>query len=246
MDELRLKPYKKEFDFSYTQGVFPSLELVNNLPGIVRKVITSSKGQDNEGVLKLSELCAKNNIPFCIEDKTIERLSPKDNCYAVCVFEKYSKTLDTTANHVVLVNPSDMGNLGTIIRTLTAFGLTELAIISPAADIFDPKTIRASMGALFHINFCYYDSFDSYLQSCGKHDFFPFMLEGGALEKVSRSGTNPFCLIMGNESRGLDESFSKIGTPVRIMHLNTVDSLNLPVATAIGAYYFTKGGFENA
>jgi len=246
MDELRLKPYKKDFDFSYTQGVFPSLELVNNLPGIVRKVITSSKGQDNEGVLKLSEICLKKNIPFCFDDKTVERLSPKDNCYSICVFEKYSKPLDCMANHVVLVNPSDMGNLGTIIRTLTAFGLINLAIISPAADIFDPKTIRASMGALFHINFCYYDSFDSYMESCGNREFFPFMLEGRPLEDITHTNSFPYSLIMGNESRGLDNSFSKIGTPVRIMHLNSVDSLNLPVATAIGAYYFTKGGFENA
>ena len=43
-----------------------------------------------------------------------------------------------------------MGNLGTIIRTIAGLGINDLAIIEPAADIWNPKTLRATMGALFH------------------------------------------------------------------------------------------------
>lgn len=56
------------------------------------------------------------------------------------------------ANHVVLVNPGILGNMGTIIRTMLGFNYTNLAIIRPG-DVFDPRVVRASMGALFNINF---------------------------------------------------------------------------------------------
>ena len=56
------------------------------------------------------------------------------------------------APHVVLVNPADMGNLGTVARTMAGFGFGELAVVTPAADVFHPKTVRASMGALFRLN----------------------------------------------------------------------------------------------
>ena len=43
----------------------------------------------------------------------------------------------------------------------------------------------------------------------------------------------PHSLIFGNESRGLDDSYLQIGTPLRIRHLDTVDSLNLTIAAGI-------------
>ena len=55
-----------------------------------------------------------------------------------------------------------MGNMGTIIRTCVGFGIKNLAVIEPAVDIFNPKVVRASMGAVFHVNICRYDSFDTY------------------------------------------------------------------------------------
>ena len=43
---------------------------------------------------------------------------------------------------MVLVNPSDMGNMGTIIRTMLGFNYVNLAIIRPGVDVFDPRVIR--------------------------------------------------------------------------------------------------------
>ena len=57
----------------------------------------------------------------------------------------------------------DMGNLGIIMRTLLAFGYKDLAIVLTAADRFNPKTVRASMGAMFSIRIPEYNTFDEYL-----------------------------------------------------------------------------------
>ena len=254
MDEVRLKPYKKDFDFSYTLGVFPTLELIAHKPSAVERIVLSPKGAHNEGVGKLIDFAEKSGIPALFEPKTLARISSKDNCFAAGVFKKYTCELRSGANHLVLVNPSDMGNLGTILRTATAFGVEDIAIISPGADIYDPKVVRASMGAIFHIHFAYFSSFEAYRSGPGQGNraLIPFMLDGTAINRVAadyraqRQAAQEakeelaFSLIFGNESSGLPAEFLKVGTPARILHRNTVDSLNLPMAVGIGLYTFTE------
>ena len=92
------------------------------------------------------------NIPVNINNKLIRYLSPKENCYAIAIFDKYNNNLDDNENHLVLVNPSNGGNLGTIIRSSLGFGIKNIAIIRPGVDMFNPKRIRASMGAIFGVN----------------------------------------------------------------------------------------------
>ena len=244
--EMRLKPYKKDFPFSYSCGVFPTCELLSERPDMLKKLVVTSDSLENAGVKKLIEGAEKLRIPVAVDDKTAERIYPKENTRAIGVFTKYETPLDPSANHVVLVNPSDMGNLGTIIRTMTAFELLDLAIITPAADVFDPKVIRASMGAFFHLRYTRFSSFEEYTaslagQNTPPRSFYPFMLGGKTMESVKHPG-GCFSLIFGNEASGLPENFAEIGSPVRIDHANTVDSLNLPVAASIGIYYFVKDG----
>lgn len=243
---MRLKPYRKDFTYSYSCGVFPTIELITSCPDEVIKLIITEKGLSNSGVQKLMTLAEEKNIPYVIDSKTAERLYPKENSYAIGAFNKYSCTLKSDKNHIVLVNPSDKGNLGTILRTLTAFGIEDIAIITPAADIYDPKVIRASMGAVFKTRFQMFSSFEEYknsLKDTIPRNYYPFMLNGQPLETATKPDSEIFSLIFGNEASGLDDSFLNIGTPVRIMHLDTVDSLNLTIAAAIGMYNFTQGDF---
>lgn len=233
--DLRVKPYKKDFTYSYTEGVFPTVELIENAPDTVLKIIVSSKSRNNNGVALLKEKCCALNIPIVQDDNTITRICPKGSVMAVGVFEKRKQQLNNNENHVVLVNPSDMGNLGTIIRTAAAFSFFDIVIIEPAADYFDPKTLRASMGAFFRVRIKSYKTFEEYLCESGERLLYPFMLKGAPLEEYKPSLTEkkPCSLIFGNESRGLDDSFLKIGIPLKISHLNTVDSLNLTIAAGI-------------
>lgn len=235
------KKYRKEYEHSYSFGVFPTLELLHSRPESVIRVITASRGARNEGVLKLQLECRKLNIACEVNDKVIERLAPKENVYAVGVFRKYTHPLDAKASHVLLVNPSDMGNLGTIIRTMLGFGITNLGIVRPAADLFDPKVVRSSMGALFNLSFEYFDHFSDY-QARFPRQLYPFMTDG----KIALGETNfkpPFTLIFGNESAGLPEDYLSVGTSVAIPHSQQIDSLNLPIAVGIALYEATKGTF---
>lgn len=236
---MDIKSYKKNLDYSYTFGMFPTVELINSRPENAIKVLISSHYRAETGSMNIFKLCEENNIKTEINDKVINRISEKENCYVVGVFEKYQCELEKNESHIVLVNPSNMGNMGTIIRTLTGFGLNNLAVISPGVDIFDPKVIRASMGAIFKINFKYYDDFKEYQESFKEHKIYTFMLDGArTLKEVRHDANESFSLVFGNEATGLDSSFSKVGTSVFIKHTDRIDSLNLTIAAGIAMYYF--------
>lgn len=236
---MQLKKYKKDFEFSYALGPFPSFELINTMPSNVLEVHASESFNEIE---KLKNLCDKNNITFITGEKQLNKISTKEKCYAAAVFKKFDGFLDFDSKaHVLLHNPSDMGNLGTIIRSMLGFGIKNLAIIAPNADVFDPKVVRSSMGAIFKINIAIFQSFESYLNSCTKQrDIFPFMLTGKddlSLEFCPKSDC--YTLVFGNEARGLPKDFEKYES-IFIPQSDDVDSLNLAISVALGSFVFTS------
>lgn len=230
----KLKIYKKEYDYSYTLGAYPTIELLKNKPDKASEVIVHSSFTD----LRLIKAVCKST-PIVCNDKIFERLGVKDNSFVIGVFRKYDMLLNPNKPHIVLVNPSDMGNLGTIIRTVLGFGYKDLAIITPAADMWNPKTLRASMGAVFHVNIQCFCSFQEYALQYSKHKLFPFMLGGNLKLSYETCPKTPlFSLIFGNEATGLEKSFLSVGQPILIPQTKEIDSINLAVAAAVGAYTF--------
>lgn len=237
-----MKLYKKGDDSSYTLGVFPTIELLEHKPDIVKRVVVHSSIEENRGYPKIKELCALHHIPIDVHDATINKLSPKSNCYAIGVFKAFYEPLQR-GNHIVLVNPMDMGNMGTIMRTMLGFGYQDLAIIRPAVDIFNPHVVRSSMGALFSLRIHYYESIDEYLKEFGDHQCYPFMLKGAKnIHQVTP--VTPHSLIFGNESSGLDDIYMTYGQSVFIPHTNAIDSLNLAQSVGIGLFHFSQDAFN--
>ncbi len=238
IEQNQIKPYKKDADYSYTLGAFPTYELIKAKPEMVRKIIvdTSFTDQDN-----LKGLCDEKKLPIEFNNKLIAKISDKENCYVAGIFHKYDGRLSAQRPHIVLVNPSNMGNLGTILRTAVGFGIQDIAIILPGADIYNPKTVRSSMGAIFRLNFHHYNSFDEYRREFAMHEVFTFMLNGeNTLTIKDCPKAELFSLVFGNEATGLDDSYLKVGTSIFIPQSQEVDSLNLTIAVGIGAYVFTN------
>lgn len=236
-----IKRYNKKDHYSYSLGSFPTFELLQSKPESVDLILVHSvvKAEIRD---KLTRECKKVGVKIVENNKYIEKIRDKDNCIIIGIFKKYDCKLDYNKNHVVLVNPSDMGNLGTIIRSCVGFGITNLAVIEPAVDIFHPKVIRASMGAIFKMKFEYFPCFNQYDQKYGSgREKYPFMLNGKyQLGTFEHPVNRLYSLIFGNEAGGLDESFLHAGKSVVIQHGHSIDSLNLSLAAGIGIYEFCK------
>lgn len=228
--------YKKEMPISYTFGIFPTFELLKHKTAYVQKVMIHEKLNITPEIQNMIEFCKQHNIMVEFCTKQIEKIVDKESTMVVGVFSKFETVLERGANHVVLVNPSDMGNLGTIMRTALGFYVKNIAIIAPCVDIFNPKAIRASMGAVFSLNVQIFDSFDEYLAQHGDNHMYPFMLKGEkSLQSLGKFDA-PYSLIFGNEGSGLDDSFLSIGTSVVIKHSPAIDSLNLAISVALALY----------
>lgn len=236
---MEYKKYNKELEYSYCFGGFPTYELLSKKPKQVMQLILHEKAEQNKELNSILTLAKKNNIRTITNGKLIEKLSGKGNVYIMAVFKKYNQTLQQKENQVLLCNPSDMGNLGTIIRVMLGFNYTNLAIIKPCIDIFDPKVVRASMGSIFSINIKLYDSIEDYLKENNNH-IYPFMLQAKETLQDTTNKTTPHTLAFGNEAHGLDDSFLQLGTPLIIKHSNNIDSLNLSMSVGIALYEFSK------
>lgn len=235
---MDIKTYKKEAGYTYALGAFPTIELLKTRPEEVLEVYVHSTFPD---ITTIEKLAKPYGIPVLLQDKVIHKLSDKENCFVVGIVKKYQDRLESNQSHIVLVNPGNMGNMGTIIRTAVGFGIKNLAIISPGVDVFHPKTIRASMGALFRINCQYFSSFEEYEAAYPEHEIFCFMLNATRQLTVNNCPKpDLFSLVFGNEATGLPDSFLQKGTSVIIPQSEEVDSLNITIAAGVGMYLFTQ------
>lgn len=226
-----MKPYSKDQDVSYAIGFFAVLQLLETHPERVEKIYVGEESLESEAFRKIVKYVPERDI--VVSGKAIERIARKENGHAMAAFRKWNDTLDGKEDHLVMVNPMDQGNLGNAMRSLLAFGFHDLAVVKPCADLFDPKTVRSSMGALFHIRVETFDSFESYIRKYPR-PYYPFVLERSTpLSEASFSA--PASLVFGNEATGLPKELYNENN-VRIEQSDEVDSLNLTTAIAVALY----------
>ena len=237
----KLEPYSRKLDYSYQLGVFPALMLLEARPECASRLLLHPQGLENEGVVKLREMCAALGVREELAKRVLRRESKKDNCFAGLVFKKYDCDLDPALCHAVLCQISDAGNAGTAMRSLLGFGIRDVAVVKPCVDVFDPHVLRASMGAFFKLRVKTYDRFDDYRADHPDRPLYPFMLDGARpLDDVAGEARPPFSLVFGNEQTGLPPVFASLGQSVLIPQSDEIDSLNLAVAVSVGTYAFTR------
>lgn len=248
---MKLSRYKHDSSFSYAFGATLTYELAQTHPQLIQRVFLRPNIKHGTDLERILTLLNRLSIQVIESTKAFNILGAKDNCLLLAEFKKPQTELSWTpeAPHIVLVNPSDAGNLGTIMRTAAAFGYQDIAIITPAVDVYDPKTVRASMGSIFHINIETFKSFEEYLAKYGhlkeesnaKRALYSFMLNPNAqtLTEVCPQNTY-YALIFGNEASGLPEDYSTKTHPIYIQQSSAVDSLNLSVAASIAMFDFRE------
>lgn len=124
---------------------------------------------------------------------------------------------------------TDPGNLGTMLRSCEAAGADGIVLLSGSVDPFNPKVVRASAGALFHVPVVA-DAALHELQALG------LPLLGTSSHKGAQYTdadlTAPFALVMGSEAHGVDEQIP-IDSWLTIAHGGRAESLNVAMATTV-------------
>ncbi len=136
---------------------------------------------------------------------------------------------------LVLDNLQDPGNLGTIFRTAEAAGVTGILMSKDCVDIYNPKTIRSTMGAAYRMPFLYLDNILEGIRGLKAHNIqvYAAHLEGKHSydQEDYRNGT---AFLIGNEGNGLRKEVADLAdTWVRIPMEGQAESLNAAVAAAV-------------
>lgn len=143
--------------------------------------------------------------------------------------------------YLMLDGIQDPGNLGTIIRTADWFGFEKIICSKDTVDVYNPKTVQATMGSLRRVKIIYTDLHEL-IQSSKFTHIYGTMLEGENI--FSKNLASSGIIIMGNEGKGLSEDIKKIITDALFIpptrHEAHGESLNVAIATAITIAQFRK------
>lgn len=139
---------------------------------------------------------------------------------------------------VFLENIQDPGNLGTIIRTAEGAGVTGIIMSRDTVDIYNPKTVRATMGSLYRMPFACTDDLAGLVrEASGKGIRTCAAYLGGSSSYDSVSYAGPTAFLIGNEGNGLrEETAMAADMRIHIPMAGSVESLNAAVAAAVLMY----------
>ena len=181
-------------------------------------------------------------VQYCVSDELLNYVSPLKNAAGVIFSVKMKPwPLSEPGKTLVLETIQDPGNLGTILRTANALNMDTVILTGDCADVYNPKTIRASMGAVFRQRF--YSMPRSELRAY--LDDYQIKLYGAALSEKSvdiRSvNVDHLAIAIGSEGKGLSEDMLALCDGELIIPMNAqCESLNAAIAAAIVMWELTR------
>jgi TrmH family RNA methyltransferase len=162
--------------------------------------------------------------------------------------EEISPCVGDTGLYLALDSIRDPGNLGTILRICDWFGIKKVFASKDTVEVFNPKVVQATMGAIFRVEFHYADLEILCKDVHGKNGkIYGTFLDGENIYKKSldTGNTAPSIIITGNESNGISDNISKLVTdrlfiPSYPEGESECESLNAAVATAVTIAEFRR------
>ncbi|MEE1219239.1 MAG: RNA methyltransferase [Ruminococcus sp.] len=149
-------------------------------------------------------------------------------------------TIKNNSKFLGLDNVQDPNNLGTILRTAEAFGINGVVLSEDCCDIYSPKVVRGSMGAVFRLPFLRTTSICDFIDSHNDLKTFAAVIDNAQkLTEVDFSGS---CMaVIGNEGNGLKpETIAKCNQRITIPMNGKAESLNASVAASIIMWEMVK------
>lgn len=158
----------------------------------------------------------------------------------LCVAKQLEYSLEEAAagkapQMIVLNRLQDPGNLGTIFRTAEGAGVTGILLDKECVDIYNPKTIRSTMGSIYRMPFYYSQDIKKdigCLKEMGIRIFAAHL--DGSLDYDEADYLKPCAFLIGNEGNGLDEDVALLADAyIKIPMEGQVESLNAAIASSV-------------
>ena len=234
------KTRKKEGVF-LVEGIRLCEEALKNF-AVITKIFYTSKCYEKFNCL-IEEIIEKNKPQvYKVNESVMHFLSDTETPQGIiCVCKIIDKKVNIDkiklcSKIVLLENIQNPSNMGSVFRSLNAFGLDLVVISSNSCDIYNPKVLRGSMGAIFSLNILIVEDFLNFLGLLKNQGFkvYASLPEKKAKSVTVLSEARRAAVVLGNEGNGVSKEVRELcDENITIPMCSSCESLNVSVAAGI-------------
>lgn len=231
--------FRKQEGRFVTEGVRLCKEALKNNAQI--DILVYSVSANDKYIDTITDLSEQANTTLCVDDRIFSALSdtktPQGVLCVVKTLDKQSYFDKIIENGIIVAldNIQDPSNLGTILRSADALGIDGVVLSYDCCDVFSPKVVRGSMGAVFRIPFIIVDNLRDFIDKFNiKGHSYACVLDDTSATVSDAHFTKPVLSVIGNEGNGVSKKVieacsNKLYIPMK----NNAESLNAAVAASI-------------
>lgn len=237
---LEIKKYRKKENLFFCEGI-----------KIFKTLLSSDFKIDTVyGTQEFSEQFKEDieNLNFVeVSENELKKISSLTTAQKVIALVKIpgNKLPEIDYNNelvIVLDKIQDPGNLGTIIRIADWFGIKNIICSSESVDVYNPKTVQATMGSIFSVKTYYINLTEIFQNLAPNIPVYGTFMDGENI--YEKNLTKNGIIVMGNEANGISEEIENfITSKIAIPNFNKnkkAESLNIAIATAITCSEFRR------
>jgi len=236
---LHITKYRYQYDTFIAEGPKLVDEILYSNLNIVELYHTKDWYHPRMEKVNVSTLVTSDEM------RSISALTTPSHVLAVIEIPKYDIADIDPQNQLIIALDTiqDPGNLGTIIRLADWFGIDSILCSTDTVDIFSPKVVQASMGAITRVKVFYCHLASELAKTKGDAPIYGTFMEGENIYTTNLNSTG--IIIMGNEGKGISPEIEKLVTqkihiPTFAKDRSIVESLNVAMATAIVCSEFRR------
>lgn len=243
LKSLKTKRTRDEKGLFFIEGIRFMEEALKENAEIDKIFISDKLGDINGGSEILKRVNDESYTIYSLPDKLFKEVSDTESPQGILATIRFRKmsTDEIQADgrfYIILDSLQDPGNMGTIIRTADAAGVSGIIISKGCVDIYNPKVLRSTMGSVFHIPLYHSEDLINPITKLKKSGFkiYAAHLMGSAnyFEEDMRGQS---AIIIGNEANGIsDEIAEQADVLVKIPMPGRAESLNASVAASLLMY----------
>ena len=219
INKLKQRKYRDELGLFVVEGD----KLISEIPKDLLEFVISVDEIGEREFNKLSELTTPQKFIAVCKKPANSPLTDSPN---------YALSITHYALTIALDRIQDPNNVGAILRSTAAAGLKNVILLEGTADPFNLKSVRASMGAIFHLNLI--DMTEEELIN-SKLNLISAHMKGKSYRDFKMPSNS--ALILGNEGAGVSKSLLEVSEKITIP-IHNVESLNVNAAAAILIFQF--------
>lgn len=238
---------KKERDIS-NEYIIEGVKLIDeaiNEKANIKKIILCDDCEKTESISKdLMYEISKYDCVYVKDNifKLITEVNTPQGVLAVVEKNNVKKEINYNEDIIVALDDvQDPGNLGTILRTVDSVGLTQILVSKKTADVYNPKVVRSTMGAIFRVRIIECDDLKETLKQVKKHKFKVVVTSLQTENTIYDINYRKKAIIIGNEANGVEEEIQNMADEkIKIPMIGKTESLNASVATGIVLYEYVR------